>query len=181
MDQDWSTSDNRSKLKMQDDTDPLHYDVWIEDALRSVIRRTIDYVSENGLPGDHHFYITFRTSDIEVQMPEYLRAEHPNEMTIVLQYQYDSLKVDENAIYATLRFNGKPETMTIPLSSVVSFADPSVNFGLQLKMSSSDDESLEYDVNNTQDTSGGINLKSKKDDQSHTTGEVIALDTFRKK
>jgi hypothetical protein len=166
---------------MQDDIDPLHYDVWIEDALRSVIRRTINYVSENGLPGDHHFYITFRTSDNQVEMPEYLRAEHPDEMTIVLQYQYDSLKVDEKSIYATLRFNGKPETMIIPLSSVVSFADPSVNFGLQLKMASLNDESLEYDANNTQDASSDINSKPTKEDESRTTGEVIALDTFRKK
>ena len=166
---------------MQDDTDPLHYDVWIEDALRSVIRRTISYVSDNGLPGDHHFYITFRTSDNMVEMPDYLRADHPDEMTIVLQYQYDFLKVDENSIYATLRFNGKPETMIIPLSSVVSFADPSVNFGLQLKMANLDDENLENDANDTQDTNGEITSKSTKENEGYTTGEVIALDTFRKK
>ena len=166
---------------MQDDTDPLHYDVWIEDALRSVIRRTISYVSDNGHPGDHHFYITFRTSDNMVEMPDYLRADHPDEMTIVLQYQYDSLKVDENSIYATLRFNGKPETMIIPLSSVVSFADPSVNFGLQLKMANLDDENLEYDANDTQDANGEIASKSTKENEGYTTGEVIALDTFRKK
>jgi hypothetical protein len=166
---------------MQDDTDPLHYDVWIEDALRSVIRRTISYVSDNGLPGDHHFYITFRTSDNMVEMPDYLRADHPDEMTIILQYQYDSLKVDENAIYATLRFNGKPETMVIPLSSVVSFADPSVNFGLQLKMANLDDENLEYDADDAQDTDDNILSKSIKEDEGHTSGEVIALDTFRKK
>jgi hypothetical protein len=102
-------------------------------------------------------------------------------MTIVLQYQYDFLKVDENSIYATLRFNGKPETMIIPLSSVVSFADPSVNFGLQLKMANLDDENLEYDANDTQDTNGEIASKSTKENESYTTGEVIALDTFRKK
>jgi hypothetical protein len=158
---------------MQDDTDPLHYDVWIEDALRSVIRRTLSYVMDNGLPGDHHFYITFRTSDSMVEMPDYLRADHPDEMTIVLQYQYDSLKVDENAIYATLRFNGKPQTMVIPLSSVVSFADPSVNFGLQLKVANLDDEDLEFDADNAQYTKDSISSKP--------TGEVIALDTFRKK
>jgi hypothetical protein len=165
---------------MQDDTDPLHYDIWIEDALRSVIRRTISYVSDNGLPGDHHFYITFRTSDDQVEMPNYLRAEHPDEMTIVLQYQYDALSVDENAIYATLRFNGKPETMIIPLSSVVSFADPSVNFGLQLKMANIDDENLEFDANDAQNTDDNIEPHSTKEEMPKT-GEVIALDTFRKK
>jgi hypothetical protein len=168
---------------MQDDTDPLHYDVWIEDALRSVIRRTLNYVSKNGLPGDHHFYITFRTTDNMVEMPDYLRADHPEEMTIVLQYQYDSLKVDESAIYATLRFNGKPQTMIIPFSSVISFADPSVNFGLQLKIANLDDEDgdLESNSNNAEYIDGNITSKPKNEDEDHTTGEVIALDTFRKK
>lgn len=170
---------------MEDETDPLRYDVWIEDALRTVIKRTMSYVSENGLPGEHHFYITFRTTDDEVEMPDYLRSDHPEEMTIVLQYQYDSLDVDDNAIYATLRFNGKPETMVIPLSSIVSFADPSVNFGLQLKMANLDDENLEYavelDADEAQDTDVENDAEDAKKDKDRTTGEVIALDAFRKK
>ena len=171
---------------MEDDTDPLRYDVWIEDALRTVIKRTMGYVSKNGLPGDHHFYITFRTTDDKVEMPDYLRADHPEEMTIVLQYQYDSLDVDDDAIYATLRFNGKPETMIIPLSSIVSFADPSVNFGLQLKMTDLDDEKLEYDADDldpdeAQDLDADQPTKDTKKDEEQTTGEVIALDAFRKK
>ena len=121
-------------------------------------------------------------------MPEYLRAEHPEEMTIVLQYQYDSLDVDENAIYATLRFNGKPESMIIPLSSIVSFADPSVNFGLQLKMATLDDEDLDYEIdldindadNETQEGDDSA-TGSTDQDEKPTTGEVITLDAFRKK
>lgn len=172
---------------MDDDNDPLKYDVWIEDALRTVIRRTLTYISANGLPGEHHFYITFRTSDDKVEMPEYLRAEHPEEMTIVLQYQYDALDVDEHAIYTTLRFNGKPETMIIPLSAIVSFADPSVNFGLQLKMANLDDEDLDYememeleDADNSDEMPDGSS-ESTPGDKERTTGEVIALDAFRKK
>ena len=173
---------------MEEETDPLRYDIWIEDALRTVIRRTLNYVAANGLPGEHHFYITFRTSDEKVEMPEYLRAEHPEEMTIVLQYQYDSLDVDENAIYATLRFNGKPESMIIPLSSIVSFADPSVNFGLQLKMATLDDEDLDYEIdldindadNETQEGDDSA-TGSTDQDEKPTTGEVITLDAFRKK
>ncbi len=172
---------------MEDENDPLKYDVWIEDALRTVIRRTLTYISANGLPGDHHFYITFRTSDDKVEMPEYLRAEHPDEMTIVLQYQYDALDVDEHAIYTTLRFNGKPESMIIPLSSIVSFADPSVNFGLQLKMANLDDEDLEYEIEmeleeiETSDETSPPQADEPTDDKERTTGEVIALDAFRKK
>lgn len=172
---------------MDDENDPLRYDVWIEDALRTVIRRTLSYVAANGLPGEHHFYITFRTSDDNVEIPQFLRAEHPEEMTIVLQYQYDALDVDEHAIYTTLRFNGKPESMVIPLSAIVSFADPSVNFGLQLKMAALDDEDLEYeidsDVDDEDDDPDGTSPKSGTADKDgdRTTGEVIALDAFRKK
>ncbi|NQW02111.1 MAG: hypothetical protein HQ483_20580 [Rhodospirillales bacterium] len=172
---------------MEEDNDPLKYDVWIEDALRMVIRRTLTYISANGLPGDHHFYITFRTSDDKVKIPDYLRAEHPEEMTIVLQYQYDALDVDEHAIYTTLRFNGKPESMVIPLSSIVSFADPSVNFGLQLKMASLDDEDLDYEIEMDLDETDGadelLSAGSGKagDDDKRKSGEVIALDAFRKK
>ena len=172
---------------MDEEQDPLKYDVWIEDALRMVIRRTLAYISANGLPGDHHFYITFRTSDDKVEIPDYLRAEHPEEMTIVLQYQYDALDVDEHAIYTTLRFNGKPESMVIPLSAIVSFADPSVNFGLQLKMASLDDEDLDYEIEmELEELEGSDELAASgsdktNDDKQRTTGEVIALDAFRKK
>ena len=166
---------------MEYDTDPLCYDVWIEDALRTVIKRTISYVSENGLPGEHHFYITFRTTDDKVIMPDYLRADHPEEMTIVLQYQYDSLDVDDDAIYATLRFNGKPETMIIPLSSIVSFADPSVNFGLQLKVANLDDDADDLDPDEVQDLDVDQPAEDTKKDGEKTTGEVITLDAFRKK
>jgi hypothetical protein len=166
---------------MEYDTDPLCYDVWIEDALRTVIKRTISYVSENGLPGEHHFYITFRTTDDKVIMPDYLRADHPEEMTIVLQYQYDSLDVDDDAIYATLRFNGKPETMIIPLSSIVSFADPSVNFGLQLKVANLDDDADDLDPAEAQDLDADQSAEDTKKDGEQTTGEVITLDAFRKK
>lgn len=170
---------------MQEENDPLKYDVWIEDALRTVIQRTLSYIAANGLPGDHHFYITFRTSDEKVEIPDYLRAEHPEEMTIVLQYQYDALDVDDHAIYTTLRFNGKPESMVIPLSSIVSFADPSVNFGLQLKMANLDEDDLEYELEMEleEDESALESTPSSNEDgeKTPTTGEVIALDAFRKK
>ena len=114
-------------------------------------------------------------------MPDYLRADHPEEMTIVLQYQYDSLDVDDDAIYATLRFNGKPETMIIPLSSIVSFADPSVNFGLQLKVANLDDDADDLDPDEAQDLDADQPAEDTKKDGEQTTGEVITLDAFRKK
>ena len=102
-------------LNMEED--PLRYDLWIEEALRTVIRRSLRYAASDGLPGEHHFYITFRTDEDGVVIPDYLRAEHPEEMTIVLQHQFDDLQVDEETLTVTLRFNGIPETLVVPLSS----------------------------------------------------------------
>jgi len=96
------------------DSDPFRYDAWIEEALRGVIRRSLAYASENGLPGEHHFYLTFRTEANGVEVPAYLKAEHAEEMTIILQHQFEELIVNEDAFWVTLRFNGKPERLRIP-------------------------------------------------------------------
>ena len=165
--------------------DPLSYDPWIEDALRSVIRKTLGYAAENGLPGDHHFYITYRTDSDGIEIPGYLKAEHPEEMTIVLQHQFEELIINEDALWVTLRFNGKPERLRIPLDAVVSFSDPSVNFGLQLKIGSEPETDLEFDTSSAQnfdlepDPSQDREFGAKAVGKG--TGEVIALDAFRKK
>ncbi len=176
------------------DSDPFRYDAWIEEALRGVIRRSLTYASENGLPGDHHFYLTFRTDDDAdgVEVPSYLKAEHPEEMTIVLQHQFDELIVNVDAVWVTLRFNGKPERLRIPFDTMISFADPSVNFGLQLKMSNEleEDTGMEHSAAHNADTDAdaGTDLSTGTDGKSGKEalspkgmGEVIALDAFRKK
>jgi len=127
---------------MIDDTEILKYDLWIEDALRNVIRRALSTAADFGLSGEHHFYITFRTDDDNVVIPTHLKAQHPEEMTIVLQHQFENLTVVNEHFSVILRFNGKPETMIIPFAAITSFADPSVNFGLQLKMTELDEDEL---------------------------------------
>lgn len=112
----------------------LRYDLWIEEALRAVVRRALVHAADVGLPGDHHFYVTFRTGDDGVVLPPHLKVQFPEEMTIVLQHQYKDLRVDEDGFQVTLRFRGKPERLSVPFRTVTSFQDPSVNFGLQLKM-----------------------------------------------
>ena len=167
----------------------LCYDVWIEEALRRVIERALTSATEHGLPGDHHFYITFKTGGDGVEVPSYLRAEHPDEMTIVLQHQFENLIVDSNGFAVSLRFKGKPEQMVIPYSAITSFADPSVNFGLQLKTVSMDDEDLpalggDGDENYHEAVEKLAVMEDNDDSADHDkpkTGEVIALDTFRNK
>ncbi len=111
--------------------DGLDYDELIQEALREVVRKTLQTISKQGLPGNHHFYITFRTDRPDVVMPEYLREQHPDEVTVVLQHQFWDLNIDEETFSVTLSFNGHHERLTIPYVALVSFMDPSVKFGLQ--------------------------------------------------
>jgi uncharacterized protein len=174
----------KTELMEMDENSPLRYDLWIEDALRAVINRTLTYAETSGLPGEHHFYITFRTTDDDVDVPDFIRADHPEEMTIILQHQFENLKVSKDLFEVTLRFNGRPARLVIPLSSVISFADPSVNFGLQLKMTTIEEDEMEmefgYGADSNQDTGSNSSDGDAPDDEPKT-GEVIALDAFRKK
>ena len=104
----------------------LPYDEWVEAAMRQVVARAVAYAAANGLPGEHHFYLTFRTDHPGVVIPPRLRAQYPQEMTIVLQHQFWDLKMDDEAglISVGLSFGGVPASLVIPLGAVTGFADP---------------------------------------------------------
>ena len=111
--------------------DRFHYDALVDDALRSVVRRVLTQVAYKGLPGSHHFYISFRSTDQGVQLPEYLRAKYPEEMTIVLQHQYWDLIINDEFFEVTVSFNKQQERIKVPFAALSAFVDPSVRFGLQ--------------------------------------------------
>ncbi len=111
--------------------DRFHYDALVDDALRSVVRRVLTQVAEKGLPGSHHFYISFRSTDPGVELPDYLLAKYPEEMTIVLQHQYWDLVVGEDCFEVTVSFNKQQEHIKVPFAALSAFVDPSVRFGLQ--------------------------------------------------
>jgi hypothetical protein len=113
----------------------LPYEQWIEQALRQVVALAIEHAANQGLPGGHHFYITFRTDFPGVVVPPRLRAQYPREMTIVLQHQFWDLRYDREAqaISVGLSFGGVPTTLTIPLDAVVEFADPHIRYGLRFQ------------------------------------------------
>ncbi len=113
--------------------DKLQYDALVDDALRSVVRRVLTMIAADGLPGAHHFYISFRTTAAGVQMPDYLREKYPDEMTIVLQHQYWGLEVGEESFEVTVSFNKRNERLKVPFSAMLAFVDPSVRFGLQFE------------------------------------------------
>jgi hypothetical protein len=112
---------------------PLRYDLWVEQALRQVIRRALAHVARSGLPGEHHFYLTFRTTASGVVLSDALRAQYPDEMTIVLQNQFWNLAIHDDGFEVALSFGGARTTLGIPFHAITAFADPGVNFGLQLK------------------------------------------------
>jgi hypothetical protein len=111
--------------------DHIRYDLLTQDALRSVIRAVLTDVAIKGLPGNHHFYITFDTRVDGVRLSARLKASYPQEMTIVLQHQFWDLTVGEDDFDVGLTFNGIPERLHIPFRAVKAFMDPSVQFGLQ--------------------------------------------------
>lgn len=108
--------------------DPLDYQHLIQDALRGVARRSLEIVADQGMPGDHHFYISFRTDAAGVVMPPHLRDRYPEEMTIVLKTQFQDLDVGADAFSVGLYFGGVLHYLIIPFEALLSFADPAVNF-----------------------------------------------------
>ena len=113
--------------------DHIRYDILAQEALREMVRKVLAEVAKTGLKGDHHFNITFATEAPGVRIPPRLREQYPQEMTIVLQYQFWDLKVGPDAFEVGLSFGGVPERLTVPLTAVTSFVDPSVQFALQFQ------------------------------------------------
>lgn len=109
----------------------IDYEQLVQDSLRNVIRTVLSNTAKSGLIGSHHFYISFATNHPDVDIPNFLKEEYPEEVTIVLQYEFWDLEVENDFFSVTLCFNNIDERLTIPFSAVISFVDPSVKFGLQ--------------------------------------------------
>ncbi|WP_112323333.1 SspB family protein [Oceanibium sediminis] len=153
----------------------FHYGQLMHKALRGLMSEVLSDVAENGLPGAHHFFITFDTRHPGVDIPDYLRARHPEEMTIVLQEWFEDLTVIGDRFAVTVNFGNQPEPLVIPFDSIRTFVDPSVEFGLRFdptdEPESPDDLDEELDDTEAEDApdvprSGG--------------GDVVSLDRFRK-
>ena len=149
--------------------EPLRYDRMVEGALRGVVREALIEAAKRGLPGEHHFYVTFRTKAPGVHLPPYLAAEFPDEMTIVLQHQFWDLTVEEGVLGVTLSFKGRNERLTIPLAAIPAFADPSVNFGLKFVTEAAKQQT------------GAKPAPAEASTDTPAAANVVALDAFRKK
>ncbi len=165
---------------MNDDVneDVLDYGRLIDDAMHYVVRRALQIVQKHGLENEHHFYITFATNYPGVMISDELMKRYPEEMTIVLQYQYWDLEVEEDRFSLVLSFDNVKHSLLVPFAALVSFADPSVKFGLQ----------FQYDVDADFEDEGELLLTSGEENAIPGDGKVqdaannvVALDSFRKK
>ena len=114
-------------------TDFIRYDLLVQDALRSVVKKVLGDAARNGLPGEHHFNISFKTKAAGVNIPASMHQKYPDEMAIILQHQFWDLTILAEAFEVSLSFAGKPERLTIPFDSITGFSDPSVPFGFKLE------------------------------------------------
>lgn len=151
----------------------IPYDEIVQEALRAVVGRVLGEVERSGgLPGDHHFYITFKTRMAGVSIPKHLSERFPDEMTIVLQHRFWDLKVEEDSFSVGLSFGGVPSTLHVPFEAVTDFVDPAVDFSLKFQANAADDPAEEHD-------------KAENDAPDAEPGEdgsnVVSVDFTRKK
>lgn len=153
----------------------IDYGNLMHDAMRGLIRRVLEDVKTNGLPGEHHFFITFDTMHPDVEIADWLSDRYPGEMTVVMQHWYDGLEISDEGFAVTLNFGDNPEPLYIPFDAIRTFVDPSVEFGLRFETQESATtppppaQMVHVDEEPEDDT-----------DEGTRQAEIVSLDSFRK-
>lgn len=162
--------------------DMIGYEQLMQDALRSVVRAALqEAASPRGLPGKHHFYITFRTHAPGVIIPDQLKARYPDEMTIVLEHQFWDLEVYTDRFRVILKFSGQPQPITIPLNAITRFFDPSVKFGLQFEQHVNEEARMASGDDAGHPASRDTAAADAPPPSVASDNSVVSLDAFRKK
>lgn len=164
----------------------IPYDEIVQEALRAVVGRVLGEIQHGGgeLPGDHHFYITFKTGAAGVSVPAHLRERFPDEMTIVLQNKFWELEVREDGFSVGLSFNQIPAKLSVPFAAITAFADPAVDFGLQFQADASaqpSDDQAKVDNDTKGGTQAAQNGDSQTDEPAQDGSNVVTVDFGRKK
>lgn len=146
----------------------IDYGNLMHRAMRGLILEVLRGVERHGLPGEHHFFITFDTRHPAAQLADWLRERYPDEMTVVMQHWYDALSVNEDGFAITLNFGDSPEPLYIPFDAIRTFVDPSVEFGLRFETQDSDDDEDEDEDDTI------------PDEEPRQEAEVVSLDKWRK-
>lgn len=150
----------------------IDYGNLMHRAMRGLIQTVLRDVAKNGLPGAHHFFITFDTNHPGVAIADWLKARYPSEMTVVIQHWYDNLTVEEDQFSVTLNFGNQPEPLVIPFDAVRTFVDPSVEFGLRFETHSDDGNDESEEASDEDD--------GDDDPPPAHDAQVVSLDKFRK-
>ncbi len=162
---------------MENELSSFNYDELVQKALVSVVKEVLSDVATDGLSGNHHFYIQFRTDHPKTKIPKFLKERHPEEVMIVLQHQFWNLQVSRSGFSVELSFSGIRETLFIPFSALTAFVDPSVKFALQFTPRFSE---IGTDPDRPRKTTVSDDSEGK-DEDSESDGNIIRFDSFRKK
>ena len=155
------------------DNKNIDYDRIVEDTLRLVVKKSLELINDEGLPGDHHFYISFDSTYEGVKVPSELKASEDNEIKIILQHQFWDLTIDDHKFSVVLSFNGKKKIIFVPFNSIISFSDPSVGFSLQFKK--------DLFAENTNKEKKILPKNINEDNKKKFNAEIFSLDAFRSK
>ncbi len=147
----------------------IDYGNLMHRAMRGLIQSVLTEVAEHGLPGAHHFFITFDTTHPDVQIADWLKERYPTEMTVVIQHWFENLSVTDEGFSVTLNFGNNPEPMVIPFDALRTFVDPSVEFGLRFETQEQDEEDDDEDIE-----------VEVEDEPVRQEAEIVSLDQFRK-
>lgn len=158
-------------------TDTLDYGSLMHRAMRGLIFDVLEQVRDHGLPGNHHFFITFDTTHPDVQLADWLKDRYPAEMTVVIQHWFDNLVVREDGFSITLNFGDQPEPIQIPFDAIQTFVDPSVEFGLRFE--NQDMDEIEEDAE-ADETELSADTTDTSDEEPRQEAEVVSLDQFRR-
>ncbi len=148
----------------------IDYGNLMHRAMRGLIHDVLVQIEHGGLPGDHHFFITFDTNHPQAKLAGWLRERYPDEMMVVMQHWFDALKVDQNGFAVTLNFGEQPEPLYIPFDAIRTFVDPSVEFGLRFETQGSDED----------DDESGTESSAEAAPDGPREAEVVSLDKWRK-
>lgn len=153
----------------------IDYGNLMHSAMRGLIRTVLQDVADKGLPGNHHFFITFDTNHPDAQLADWLRDRYPGAMTVVIQHWYDNLEVGEDGFGITLNFGDAPEPLYIPYDAIETFVDPSVEFGLRFEAAEESDDEGDDTVDHLDDEDEATDGAKRPSE-----GDVVSLDSFRK-
>jgi len=153
-------------------TDTINYAQMMQKAMQGLMIDVLKKTSINGLPGNHHYFISFKTKSEGVKVADWIKERYPEEMTIVIQHWFDNLNVNDNCFSITLNFGDNPENLTIPWDSILTFVDPSVEFGLRFE----DEENKDNDTHEEIPESNMVVIE-----EEDNVAEIVNLDSFRKK